>query len=604
MFALRGNKAAWEWLTVVVAGSALLLCYHGLYGGFFPNAQGSVGGDYSYFLPNLLDGYFWQHNNGLFTPQWFSPAFCGGVPAFFNPQNIYYSLPQWLTFFVNPLTAVYLTLLTFAALGFAGSYWLLRHGFATSCLVALFGATLFLFNGFFSHRMIAGHLTFHAFMLIPLIAACLLRPVAGQAVTRWPAMITNIAVAGLLFAYMVYSGMINGVLPALLALTIIGLIHGLMFGHSWRFWLQFALAGVVGMALAAGKIVGSLAFLENFQRSDYALPGANGLWALLRMGFEMLFLTPSSDTVSARLQWALERHEFEYGITLVPFVVMLIGIAYAVTHWRSLTLARGLTLALIGVLCCLPLALNVYTPGWNATLKTLPIIGSSSNLLRWFSVYISVAMLAAALALQHTRWLNRFRPHVAVVALVGVLIISVNVDRQDYAQQSYDPAPITSAYRQTHAPEWAPSIRFVTAFRDEQGRILMPNYRNNTLIQAASQLTCYEPVFGYRLEHFPLKTLHPAPVDQITDNHYNIKNPACYVYPVENRCEPGDHYSVDQSAEAKAFVLYQPIRFAAPLKQHLANGVSVISAIAIACWIVGVLLVNTARVGTRFRRNR
>ena len=583
-----------------------MLCYHWLYGDFFPTAQGHIGSDYSYFLPNLLDGYFWYRNNGIFAPQWFSPAFCGGVPAFFNPQNLYYSLPQWLTFFIDPLSAVYLTVLIFATLGFAGCYWLLRDAFATSCAVALFGAAVCLFNGFFIHRMIVGHLTFHGFMLVPLIAWCLLRPPGRGSRQHWRMTITNIAVAGLLFAYMIYSGMVNGVLPALLSIAIIGLIHALLFGHAWRFWVQFAMAGVTGMALAAGKIVGSLAFLANFERTDYALPGAENLWKILYMVFEMVFLTPSGETAGTtltNLQWALGRHEFEYGITPVPLLALFIGIAYALARWRTLTALHWLTFALILMLCCLPLALNMYTPAWNAILKSLPIIGNSSNLLRWFSVYIPVMTVAAALALQYTPWLQRIRPYAAVVALLSVPAINFSVDRQNYAQQGYDPTPITAAYRQIQTPDWSPAIRFITAFRDEQGRILMPGYRNNTLIQGASQLTCYEPIFGYRLENFPLQTLHPAPVDHITDGRYNIKNPACYVYPNENQCQPGDHYSVDQAISAKAFTLYQPVRFATPLKQQLANGLTIVAVAGIAIWFIVIMATHASGVRRRLRHN-
>ena len=132
-----------------LSGVILVGFYHLIFAPFYPNLQGKLGHDYALFLPKLLDGYFWYRANGLFAVPWFTPAFCGGIPLFPDPQSVYYSLPQWLSFVTDPLTSVYLTLLLFAALGFVGFYFLLRWVFRTTPWTALLGAGLFLFNGFY-----------------------------------------------------------------------------------------------------------------------------------------------------------------------------------------------------------------------------------------------------------------------------------------------------------------------------------------------------------------------------------------------------------------------------------------------------------------------
>ena len=221
-----------ELIVFTAVAGVLLLAYHWIFSPFFPAANGGVGHDYSYFLPNLLDGYYWYLNNGPFSTPWFSPAFCGGVPAFPNPQNMYYSVPQWLSFATDPLTAVYVTMLLFAALGFAGFYLLLRLCFNTSQSTALLAAALFMFNGFFAHRLLIGHLTFHAFMLTPLIALLLLQPV-DTILKR----LFRLSLAGLLFAYLIFSGSIQLVLPIIVALLFIGILHGLLYGRQFGFWI-------------------------------------------------------------------------------------------------------------------------------------------------------------------------------------------------------------------------------------------------------------------------------------------------------------------------------------------------------------------------------
>src|SRR3989338_4882337 len=85
----------------------LLWAYHLIFGKFFPTQKGTLGHDYAHVLPDLLDGYFWFTNNGLFEPFWFTPAFCGGQPQLADPASVYYSVAQLLTFILNPLTSLY-----------------------------------------------------------------------------------------------------------------------------------------------------------------------------------------------------------------------------------------------------------------------------------------------------------------------------------------------------------------------------------------------------------------------------------------------------------------------------------------------------------------
>ena len=86
----------------LIAHAAIFLPYH-------PNQDGYLGHDYGYFLLQLLAGAFWLQNNGLFAVPWFTPAFCSGIPFYPNPQSLYYSLPQFLTFAVGPVQALQVT---------------------------------------------------------------------------------------------------------------------------------------------------------------------------------------------------------------------------------------------------------------------------------------------------------------------------------------------------------------------------------------------------------------------------------------------------------------------------------------------------------------
>lgn len=592
---MKLNPRARELLLVIGSGALLLSCYHWIFSAFFPTANGTAGHDYAYFLPALLDGYYWQLNNGLLAPEWFTPAFCGGLPAFFNPINLYYSLPQWLTNIVDPLQASYLTLLTFAALGFCGFYLLLRISFKTAIATALLGATLFMFNGFFSHRVVIGHLTYHAFMLTPLIAFLLL-PLGNSKKYLNRTTLLQLSIASVLFAYTIYSGLIHLILPVILALVFIGTLHGILHGKTKHFWLNILFAGGASILLTLPKLAPSIMYINNFERTDYLLPGAESLWGLLTLVFETLFLQPSSTTASAlvNVQWLPSRHELEYGITFIPLIIVILGLAFWIKKTPALKHAIGrspktnwLQLALLILVLAVPLAINIYSPDWNALLKQIPVIKNSSTLIRWFSIYIPVFILCAALLLDKTAQLRRIVPHICIASIIGVVLINFNVERSYYANQPYETSTITKVYKMASANQQAQTITKLSAFQDSRGRPAIPLHRNNALVEGASQLLCYEPLFGYRLESFPKGFMVPGMVSWVKDGYFNLKNPACYVFGDANNCKPGDHFSVTQANSAKAFVNYQPFDFSAPGWWSIANWAAL-------CLFAAILLVWVA----------
>jgi hypothetical protein len=61
----------------------------------------------------------------------------------------------------------------------------------------------------------------------------------------------------------------------------------------------------------------------------------------------------------------------------------------------------------------------------------------------------------------------------------------------------------------------------------------------------------------------------------------NLKNPACYVFPDENQCAPGDHFSAGESAKVELFRHYKPYEFAEPLYARIANWLSFVAAILV-----------------------
>jgi hypothetical protein len=529
-----------------------------------------------------------------------NPAFCGGIPFFADPQYPYYSVPQFLTFVMSPVAAVQTTVLVFAAIGYAGFYVLLRRLFGLGVWAAVLGAALFMFNGFYAYRMLIGHLTYHAFMLLPVAACFLLLPPpsddteAGRNSHVGPAL-----GAGLVFAYMFQSGLVHGipiVVAAIVALSVILALGTAWTARSWRgFAIRLAAAAIVATSLSAAKLTAALAYLGQFPRDYYSLPGAGGLLDAVQVSFASLFVGPAPDwyqTIVMNASFRLERHEFEYGITAVPLLLMFAGAVAMAAKWvgsgrpPAIAPRHAWLIASLSVVLALPVLFNWYTPAWNDVLKQVPMVRNSVTLIRWIALYIPLAVLAGAIALDRAGLPRRLKGSIAIGGVATMVFFNAATDRTYYADQPYQVAAVETADENAVNGRSTPNIDHITTSLDNQGRKLWRADRNDSLISGGSQSLCYAPMFGYSLEKFPVGPLRPGPVGDVRDGALNIKNPACFVYPAENACRPGDHFPVARRADAMAFASYRPFAFAAPLRQRVANGVNLAALVAVPALLV------------------
>jgi hypothetical protein len=575
---------------LVATGIILLTAFYTIFGRFFPNKHGCLGHDYSYFLPVLLDCYFWYKTNGLLEIPWFTPSFCGGSLNYANVQSCFYTLPQLFTIFTDPLMSVRLTVFLFAALGLLGFYLLLRRAFFFSRPVSLLGASLFLFNGFYIHRMLIGHFGDYSFMLLPFICFVLLRPFPSEKCFRLWQLLFDCLMGGILFAYMVQSGFGPYLIHVIISIVVVGLIHNLLFGKQWHFWLRWVGSGFVGILLCSSKLVAIFFLMESFPRSGYKLPGVRSFFEAAWLMLKSLFLSPAFDPGRieklTNVQWHLGRHEWEYSVTFIPLAIMLYGgwkILQQIEKkdlWLKLSRIHWLSVAAITALLILPVAVNTFSPGWNTFLKQLPLLKNSSSLIRWVIIYIPIVILAATLILEKIAISSKYKLGIIVISMAAVIALNALTKRDFYHSQNYDPEEIIKTYNLVKEGLWIPEIKNIGVYLNKNGQTTMPLFRNDMLIHGASQCLCYEALFGYRLEDFPIKTLHPGPALEENEGVLNIKNPSCYVWPEANNCEPGDHFTVEQKESAKAFLNYRPFPFQMPILQRIANWVNGLSLIA------------------------
>lgn len=608
-------------LTFLVA----LIVWHALFAPyFFPEGAQGMGHDYSFYLPLLLDNYYWIQQNGFLNAYWYSPAFCAGIPAFGDPQGMYYSLPQFYTLFLPPQQAAYLTVLTMVLLGFWGMLVFLRRVLDLPPPLALSGALLFMFNTFFATRMMIGHLAFHGVMLMPWLGAFMLRDFAAG--FRWPREVLLALGAALVAAYWVHSGMFVILIPAFLIL--VGFLGLVMLRNRTPDLLPLAgrsaLALLFTVTLTASKITAVLSFLGQFPRNQYKLPGIAALGDQLYLLFRTLFLWPG-DAASdirprlANVQWALDAHEWHYGISALPLLLVLLVLGeMARQRWQRPAAPEGATIPpephslardlarltrwgggmLLLLVMVIPIALNWYSPEWNAWIKKAPIVGSSSNLIRWWVVIMVLVIPGSLLLARRLPWFmaRPWLPPLAAALLIGVQL--AGGDWSPFREQTYSPRTVNDGWQAARAEGFSPAIQGIGVYTNKQGKPTMPQQRNEMfIVKGHSSLLCYNPVFGYRLELFSRKGLKIGPATQEESGRLNFKNPACYQFPLDNPCQANGQFTLSQKAELENLLAYHPFAFVKSERQRLADGFASVGGVIMALLVAAALFQRQRRGG-------
>ncbi|MDH5510393.1 MAG: hypothetical protein OEZ32_08560 [Nitrospinota bacterium] len=552
-----------------------------LMSGFFPISGGPMGHDYSYFLPHLLDGYFWWKINGLFSVPWFTPSFFGGAPFFSNPQSMYHSLPQALMIFMDPVSAIYVTVLLFTGIGFAGFYSLLAGPFRASPAASAYAAVMFMFNGFYISRMIIGHFAYHSFALTPWIVFFLVRQRAGLS-----ALMRDVAAASLMLAYMASSGGLAMAPVMVTAILAAGLIHVAAFGGFRDFALRFSLSGAMAVGLSAAKIVAGHAFIAPFPREG-AIPLVRDALGVVYIILSTLFL-PTDGKVEATIMinslYYIGPHELDYAVSPGPALLLLVGGYGALLRlgpsglFRRLLTTQGVAGAVVVFLAALPLLLNHQSWFSSGLHASVPILKNSSIHLRWIAIYIPSVIILAALALEKSEPLAKRKEFYAVVGALILVMTGLARDWNYYRNQSYDPMPVITAYTKAAAPGFEPRINFIgqPGFKDGEATNRVHKSMEIAFTFGASPMKAYEPVFGYQLKKLPAVGLSPGAIMKDTNGFLNLRNPACFLYPEENGCLLGGRFTIAERNEAELFRSYRPFAFNVAPSQKIANAVSLL----------------------------
>ena len=540
-----------------------------------------TGHDYSYFFPKMLDTLIFYQTNGL-TIQEYTPSYCAGSFVFANPQSMAFSLPQMFLFFFDPIESVRLTYIVISLIGFIGIF-LCSRELKVSYTASFFASIIFALSGFLLTRMIVGHLAFYSVFFTPLIAWFLMRSISQYKNMQRVKSLTSLSLSSILLAYSIFSGIGVMLLQSIIVIFFFVILFGLK-SKQLKISLVFLLFFLTLSALLASpKIEASLALAEINPRGFYKLPGFE-FFDALKFIFTSLLWIPDSKTVNEALlnkDWILGWHELYYGLS--PIILILFFALISSKFRRKITSSIKRTPSisiLFSLFFFIPILLNYYLPSWNAVIKDMPIIGQSSNLVRFVFILIPIFAIASGLIFEKITLKKVYKLSFILVTILFLgfyqyFVITLHLNP---FKVEYKPDDIVNAWYEINEDDKrAPAIDKLGFIRKTVNKRTLSKHApslDKLFLIGVSNAMCYEPIFGYRFEKATTYKLLPGDIFQEVNNGLNFKNPACYVYPEVNNCPSNGQFISQDKALLSSFAKRKPVNFVYSSSREILNSLS------------------------------
>ncbi len=552
-----------------------------------------VGHDYRLFVPRLIDSHLYYKING-FSIEWYTPYFGGGLPAYPNPLQMQFSVPQLLTWFINPWIAILASTALYIAIGFIVAFLFLRDILELKPLSAILGAGFFLANGFFIERVVIGHVNFITFPLIVIPIFALLNP----KLPRWLAGVL-VSVTG---AAMVYSGGVYiAVIGLFSALIIIPTVYFLKPNLlSWRKMLPVLLwSGILTAFLCGSKLYATAAYMRNFPRTVHDSYNVNWITGLVGMIFQLAgtmnvytplhLLGKSSLSFVVHLnQWTGTPYSFwELDSSLTPGAFLLLGIGSWIILFHKPKIENKeviLKKAIAGV--CLLFAIILATEFSIAKgilyeqLSKLPILQSLHADTRFTSSFVlPLAFIAAKIFdVWAGKWKSGTKTFIAFIMICGISLASMwsyYFMPTDVQARFFDIGSMTETYQRIATGEIQPVDRIVPDMNDYEVFILHSSNISHH----------YDPLFRDNNELLT-PFLHEGPVLDVENGYYNMTDPTSLVFPQTSNSYLFERIPVSDYNKMVDFLNHRQVDWKLPLLQIILDWAAGLTFVLIICVIV------------------
>jgi hypothetical protein len=532
----------------------------------------SLGHDYPIWIDQLILGKWHFVRQGL-APFRYVPHLCGGAPVYGDPESLYYTLTQGLALVMSPWWALQVSLVLAMIGGYAGWYAFGRLVLHVPAHWAHALAFILLTNGFLFVQSAVGHFQMHT---MPLIGVFLLLLFDPERESR-RAFGLRAAAFALLAGYVLqaagYNVLLFTALICVLMLPFDLLLSAAPLARGRRLLARLACFGGLAGLLCVSKLVAVYSFMRFYPRIVGFSPldwHANTLAYIVKA----FWLVRQSAEAFEGVPWELqEKSLFLSHLTLLGLVA---GVPLAIarrhglmTHWR-----RTAAVVLYGLVVFALLFQLTRGYGWLVDgFLTLPVMSSlrvSTRFLYLLSVFISIVSVYSLAGIT-ARFDPRAGRRLAQAGLVVTLL-------------SFAGIGVYTMHNQFRLTE-----NYVERARSLEA-LAKADYLHHDVETVKEGLTDYvQAGTNCNVELLSLSEahpdVHPGAVTEVRDGYFNLVNPACYQYPDENGCRPGDRIRVEDGANLDNFRRGLPVTWKVSRAQRAADVTSLLTLCLCVAWL-------------------
>jgi len=564
----------------------------------FDNAK--VAEEHYLGLPNLVFGKIWYLKNGLFELPHFIVSQGGGIPLYADPQSVYFSIFQILILLNFKLeTVLKISFFLFSLIGFFGTYLLLRNLFKFDRYVSVFCATLFIFNGFFVNRYLIGHTALAYYNFLPLYCFLLFSSVLTK--NLYVKKICLIS-SSIIFSILIFGGAIGIFVKFTYSIFILVLIFYIVY-RNFSIFLNLIYSILLSLLISLSSISYKIYFYSQFPRVIENTTILNNLGSFLYTSLTSFFLIPDpffyEKNQASNIKTYLSIGELEFGLSIVSLILLVVFLIKIEKFYKKKDIVLYFLLFLAFLL---PVFYIVEVSLISNFLSKIPILNATWTRNRWLLVYIFPLIIINAFVIK--KIFSGKYTLIIIFILIPIFqtLLYHELRNKFYPDKSFRAKAV---YSIVNLENFSNSLTKETVkklhvkyieYLEDQNRL----DKNEGFMHNTSKLYSYSPIFGYRLEKLPLENIIKKRANyfseiKIQNGKYDLFNPICFLFPKENNCIPGDKFTIDQKDNFQKFVNYKPLDFNIPLKQIIANYVSLFSIIIllITLSILIFLLVNS-----------
>ena len=515
-----------------------------------------IGHDYANFLPRLLDGR-WHMIHGGLTPYWYTPHLGGGLPVYGNPEDGFYSLVQWLSYFLNPWIALQTGSVLALSAGYAGWHLFGRDVLRLQVPWAHVYALIMVANGFYMLHMAVGHFTYHTFPLLGWWAWVLFE---RRRDTLWSltgkAVLFSIVV-GCIFYAGGHFAVFLGLLLTLFMLPFELILCGEPVRTRLRVLLpRLALCGTGALLLCASKLMAVYSLMRFFPRTA-GLPHFPADISILSFIAKSLWAIPQHEALFAGAFWG--PHEQSVFLSPVTLIGLVVGIPlFAGFLRRRRSPSRRI---LQGILLCYVLVLLVFCTqlirGYGLLVDPLFAHFPFSSMRVSQRFTLLPAYFAAAGGVWSLSFVLRRLPKketmVAAALCLGTTVACFAFSLYPILHQlamQYNYAAFVSLLEKARTDSASPVER-IGDFSDV-GAVAGRDSRDDQLVGNNN-------------------IVRTGPVQMVWNGAFNMMNPSCYQFPGENHCRPGDRITLADRENLDRFRRGLPTSWKISSLQYIAN---------------------------------